>query len=345
MINVKGHLFPARDLHTSEGVVIALSDPVQRQAFFDSISGYLAAAVETPLLREHQRALGEWGRALEYTHDDSGIWFFGEYDETRTVIIDGVETVPPLPQYFSAGLAFGRKVQFVGDDGEIGERFEPGFADSTGRIWPAAILEVTVTTTPRFDVGQSKGQILLTQSVVDSGAALFTLSQPQEGERMTPDEVNAVIEERLRAMLPGMIAEALAAQTPAVEVVPVAPVVDMANGAPPVAPVPDPTQALMAQNKALELLLTRPDLASDAKAKAAILGAAKAGGIELAQTVIGAMPVRTAAPVSRAGVDLSGPPVNQGAKISNAEDRAFNAARNHATGKARSLAAGINGGV
>ena len=343
MIKVKGHLFPAWDLHTSEGIVIALSDPAQRQAFFDSISGYLAAAVETPLLREHDRALGEWGRVTAYTNESDGIWVEAEYDNERTVIVEGVETVPPDPKYFSAGLAFGRRVTYTDDEGETEERFEPGFMDSTGRIWPAAILEVTVTTTPRFDVGQTKGQILLTQSGVSSGASLFTLSQPQEGERMTPDEINVLIQEQLRAMLPGRIAEALAAQAP-----PAAPVpeVDMSSGAPPAVPAPDPTQALMSQNKAFELLWKRPDLAGNSDAFAAVSAAALTGGVELAQKVLKAIPVAAPAkPTTRTGVDLSGPPVNQGKgnEISKYERAALYATQHGVSlGVAMSK---INGGV
>lgn len=174
------HILPARDI--DDGVnLIPLSDPDFRRRAFESIGAWVEE-VQPPVLTEHETDGEIDGEIVDTIETEDGLWVEAEVtDDAYQAWVD-------------------RKVRHVSPQIAWNHRAD------TGEIIPAALLETSLVSIPRFAVGQKRATDVRPLSM---STKAFTVSVMAERPGvsglievgMTPEELRAMIMEVCGALL------------------------------------------------------------------------------------------------------------------------------------------------
>lgn len=178
----KAHLLPRTErLHVSEDTVVDLSDG-KFDVLAESLSEFVNA-VQPNVLIEHNVDGSSYGKVLETSLEDSGIYATIELNEES------------LPENFNPRW--------------VSPRIAWNHVDVNGRKWPAALLETSLVSVPRFLVGQDSlvevalSEISAGNCYLNSVEIVFAETPPSlsKESEMSKEEIIALVQELLAAAL------------------------------------------------------------------------------------------------------------------------------------------------
>lgn len=183
----RAHLLPRTDtLYVSEDTSVKL-DGDKFDILADSIAEFVTA-VQPNVLIEHEVDGSSYGKVLQTYTEDSGLYAILEIDEEC------------LPENFSLRW--------------VSPRIAWNHVDVTGRKWPAALLETSLVSVPRFLVGQENLMEVSLSSTLEmfTGTAILNSSEIYFAEPLTSTTTTPTTEDQMnREEIEMLVKELLAA--------------------------------------------------------------------------------------------------------------------------------------